>query len=309
MKKFGIAIHGGAGTIKKSTMTSFNETQYTTELQHALIAGYTILEKGGTAIDAVENAVRLLEDCPLFNAGRGSVFTSDGSHEMDASIMCGATLNAGAVAGVRGVRNPVLLARQVMDKSEYVFLCGNGAAQFGREQGVVFEDDKYFYTDNRYRQWSALKESDHALLDHDSDKKFGTVGAVATDSYGNVAAATSTGGLTNKRYGRLGDSAVIGAGNYANNKTCAVSCTGYGEYFIRSVVAYDVASLMEYRQLSLREACQVALERLSTIGGEGGFIAADGNGNLELVFNTEGMYRAYASSDETVGIKVSIFRD
>lgn len=309
MKKFGIAIHGGAGTIKKSTMTSFNETQYTTELQHALLSGYKILAKGGSALDAVELAVRVLEDCPLFNAGKGSVFTHDGSHEMDASIMCGATRHAGAVAGVRGVRNPVQLARQVMDCSEYVFLCGRGAEDFAREQGLTFEDDKYFYTENRYRQWQALKESDQAVLDHDSDKKFGTVGAVATDQFGNVAAATSTGGLTNKRYGRLGDSAVIGAGNYASNHTCAVSCTGYGEYFIRAVVGYDVAALMEYKGLSLHDACKVVLDKLTSIGGEGGFIAADAQGNLELVFNTEGMYRAYASSDENLGIKVDIFRN
>jgi L-asparaginase / beta-aspartyl-peptidase len=307
MKKIGIAVHGGAGTIKKSTMTSFDEKKYVKELEHALTKGYAVLEKGGSALDAVELAVIALEDCPLFNAGRGSVFTNKGSHEMDASIMCGATLHAGAVAAVKGIRNPVQLARKVMEESKYVLLSGEGAAEFGRLQQLSFEEDAYFFTENRYNQWQSLMHEDKALLDHDGDKKFGTVGAVAVDLKGNVAAATSTGGLTNKKFGRLGDSAIIGSGNYANNNTCAVSCTGYGEYFIRAVVAYDISCLMEYKGLSLREAAQITLSKLTRIGGEGGLIAIDANANIALVFNTEGMYRGYMSSVNP-GIYVDIYR-
>ncbi len=290
-------------------MTSFDETKYITELNHAIIKGYTILKGGGSALDAVEYAVRILEDCPLFNAGKGSVFTHEGTHEMDASIMCGDTLNAGAVAAVKGIRNPVQLARKVMEESGYVLLCGSGAERFGKSAALPFENEKYFFTDNRFNQWQALKNSEHAVLDHDGGKKFGTVGAVALDQNGNVAAATSTGGLTNKKFGRLGDSVVIGAGNYANNKTCAVSCTGYGEYFIRSVVAYDISCLMEYGGLSLKDACARVIDKLTDFGGEGGFIAIDKLGNIELLFNTEGMYRGYASSDKSSGIQVDIYRN
>jgi L-asparaginase / beta-aspartyl-peptidase len=308
-KKFGIAIHGGAGTIKKSTMTSFDETKYLMELQHAVIKGYTVLQQGGSSLEAVEQTVRMLEDCPLFNAGKGSVFTHEGSHEMDASIMCGRSLKAGAVAAVKGIRNAVQLARTVMDNSDYVLLSGQGAEDFGRAKKLPFEEDTYFYSENRYNQWQALKHQEKAVLDHDGAKKFGTVGAVALDLEGNLAAATSTGGLTNKRYGRLGDSAIIGAGNYANNKTCAVSCTGYGEYFLRSVVAYDISCLMEYKYLTLKEACAVVLDKLGKTGGEGGFVAIDWAGNIELVFNTEGMYRGYGSPDSENGIQVAIYRE
>ncbi|HMR86584.1 MAG TPA: isoaspartyl peptidase/L-asparaginase, partial [Saprospiraceae bacterium] len=245
------------------------------------------------------------EDSPLFNAGRGSVFTATGSHEMDASIMEGHTLKAGAVSLLKGIKNPILLARDVMEKSEHVFLAGEGARQFALELGYTFEDDTYFYDDLRYQQWQEIKDSDHFQLDHSlkKDSKFGTVGAVACDAFGNLAAATSTGGMTNKKWGRVGDSPMIGAGNYANNATCAVSCTGSGEYFIRGVVAYDVSCLMEYKGLNVVEAAaEVIHHRILKIGGDGGLIAVDKNGNVTLPFNTEGMYRGYRKSNNEKGI-------
>ncbi|MCL4103755.1 UNVERIFIED_CONTAM: hypothetical protein GTU68_029072 [Idotea baltica] len=275
-------------------MTPEKEAAYTQALETALQAGYSALEKGLTAMDAVEVAVMELENCPLFNAGRGSVFTSAGTHEMDASIMDGSNLEAGAVSLVTGVQNPIALARVVMLHSGHVFLSGAGAEEFARSKNCPFQDEAWFHDEFRYQQWQAVKGTDGFQLDHNVtvDHKFGTVGAVALDQHGNIAAATSTGGMTNKRFGRVGDSPMIGSGTYANNATCAVSCTGSGEYFIRGVVAYDVSCLMEYKGLSLDAACrEVVHERLPKINGDGGLIAVDAQGNMSLVFNTEGMYR------------------
>lgn len=289
---FSIAIHGGAGTILRSTMTADLQLQYETGLQQALDKGYKILEGGGSSLDAVEAAVMMLEDFPLFNAGKGAVFNNIGKHEMDASIMFGKGLEAGAVCGVGNIKNPVQLARAVMEHSGHVLLSGQGAEIFARQQNIPFEDDAYFYTEQRYKQWQEALKEDKVQMDH-SDKKFGTVGAIALDKNGNLAAATSTGGMTNKKFGRVGDSPVIGAGTYANNNTCAVSCTGHGELFMRSVVAYDISCLVEYKGLSLKEACDlVVYDKLVKIGGEGGLIAIDKQGNIEMPFNSEGMYRA-----------------
>jgi L-asparaginase / beta-aspartyl-peptidase len=296
--KYTLAIHGGAGTITRSQMSENQEIAYSKALADALRAGEAILKKGGKSLDAVEQAVRSLEDNPLFNAGRGSVFAHSGKHEMEASIMDGSNLNAGSVASIKNVRNPISLSRLVMDKSGYVFMCASGAEEFGRKQKVQFEEDDYFFTEHRFAQLMEIRDSEKVLIDHSSEQKFGTVGAVALDIHGNLAAATSTGGLTNKRYGRLGDSSVIGSGTYANNATCAISCTGYGEYFLRAVVAHDVSCLMEYKGLSLSEACQIVVnKKLVEMGGEGGLIAVDAKGNIELVFNSEGMYRGMASSE------------
>lgn len=294
MKNMGIAIHGGAGTLLKADMTPEMEEQYQTVLQQALDAGYDLLEKGASALDAVEAAVIVMEDSPLFNAGKGSVFTAEGQHEMDASIMDGHTLEAGAICGVSGVKNPVQLSRLVMERSGHVFLAGVGAEAFAKKEGCEFMPADYFYDQLRYDQWQKVKGTDQYQLDHspNKDHKFGTVGAVALDGSGHIAAATSTGGMTNKRYCRIGDSPVIGAGNYANNATCAVSCTGSGEFFIRGVAAYDVSCLMEYKGLNLEAACQeVVHKRLPAIQGDGGLIAIDTQGNIALEFNTEGMYR------------------
>ena len=304
-KNFTIAIHGGAGTITRASLSAEAEKNYRNHLGIALQAGATALEKGGTATDAVEAAVRSLEDCPLFNAGKGSVFTNTGTHEMDASIMDGRTLGAGAVAGITGVRNPISLARLVMDKSDHVLLAGSGAEEFGRNQHVPFESPEYFHNDLRYQQWQEVKDEDTYHLDHRDEKKFGTVGAVACDVHGNLAAATSTGGMTNKRFGRIGDSPVIGSGTYANNKTCAISCTGHGEYFLRAVVAYDISCLMEYKGLSLTEACeQVVNDKLVKFGGEGGLIAVDTLGNICLPFNSEGMYRGWKNGNDEAQVAI-----
>lgn len=301
-----LAIHGGAGTILRSSMTAELQKQYEQGLHDALQAGYSVLQGGGSAVDAVQAAVVSLEDFPMFNAGRGSVFNNAGGHEMDASIMDGKNIVAGAVSGIRNVKNPVLLARTIMDKSEHVLLCGQGAEQFAKQQGLQFEDDTYFYVQHRYEQWQQALKEDSISLDH-NDKKFGTVGAVALDENGNLAAATSTGGMTNKKFGRMGDSPIIGAGTYANNNTCAISCTGHGELFIRAVVAYDISCLMEYKGLSLREACDVVVhDKLVKIQGEGGLVALDKHGNIELPFNSEGMYRGYATETER---KVMIYKD
>ena len=299
MNTISMVIHGGAGTLVKGMMTPELESAYKQALKLALDAGYRILEQGGTAIVAVEKAVMILEDSPLFNAGKGSVFTANESHEMDASIMDGKTLNAGAVSLINGIKNPVQLARDVMEKSEHVFLAGDGAKQFAKELDYKTESDSYFYDDFRHKQWLEIKDTDGFQLDHSSkkDSKFGTVGAAACDHNGDIAAATSTGGMTNKKWGRVGDSPMIGSGNYANNKTCAVSCTGSGEFFIRGVVAYDVACLMEHKGMSLKEATdEVIHKRILEIKGDGGLIAVDSNGNMAMPFNTEGMYRACKSS-------------
>ena len=300
MKTFSIAIHGGAGTLVKGMMTPTLEAAYKSALQLALTEGYKVLENDGNAVEAVEVAVKFLEDSHLFNAGKGSVFTAAGTHEMDASIMDGKTLEAGAVSLITGIKNPVALAKDVMEKSEHVFLAGDGAMQFAKQLDYEAKDASYFYDEFRHNQWLEIKDTDSFQLDHATkkDSKFGTVGAVACDKDGNIAAATSTGGMTNKKWGRVGDSPMIGSGNYANNKTCAVSCTGSGEFFIRAVVAYDVSCLMEYKGLSLEEASQeVVHKRLPKIKGDGGLIAVDTNGNIAMPFNTEGMYRASKSSN------------
>ena len=300
MKTYAIAIHGGAGTLVKGLMTAELEAQYRQALMDTLNTVYKILSDGGSAIDAVEKAVKLLEDIPLFNAGKGSVFNSIGTHEMDAAIMDGKTLKAGAVSLVTGIKNPITLARDVMDKTDHVFLAGEGAMKFAKNNGHQIEDEEYFYTEFRYQQWQSIKGSNSFQLDHSvkKEEKFGTVGAVACDQNGNVAAATSTGGMTNNKWGRVGDSPMIGAGNYANNKTCAVSCTGSGEFFIRGVVAYDVSCLMEHKGLTLKEATsEVIHKRILEINGDGGLIAVDAKGQIAMSFNTEGMYRACISSE------------
>ena len=311
MNKYAIAIHGGAGTILKSTMTPEKEKAYLDGLKNAIEAGETILKNGGSSIDAVEKAIRSLEDNPLFNAGKGAVFSNAGKNEMDASIMNGADLSAGAVAGISNVKNPISLAKGIMQKSEHVFLAGNGAIEFAKLIGSEFEEDAYFFEQMRFDQLQQAKQSDGVFLDHTTDKfengekKFGTVGAVALDIHGNLAAGTSTGGMTNKKFGRVGDSPIIGAGTYANNETCAISCTGHGEFFIRSVVAHDISCLIEYKGLSLKEACDfVVMDKLVKIGGEGGLIAIDKNGNIEMPFNSEGMYRAKKSEDGALFIKI-----
>jgi len=306
---FGIAVHGGAGTILRSLMTPEKEALYIKGLQEAIDAGHKILISGGSSVDAVEAAVMVLENFPLFNAGKGAVFTNKGTHEMDASIMDGKTLEAGAVSGISNVQNPVALARVIKDKSGHVFLCGSEAETFAKLMQLPFQPDDYFYEEGRYKQWQEVKDSDGYQLDHTVNsgegKKFGTVGAVALDLHGNIAAATSTGGMTNKRFGRVGDSPMIGAGTYANNHTCAVSCTGHGEYFIRAVVAYDISCLMEYKGYTLKQACDyVVKDKLVKFGGEGGLIAIDISGNIELPFNSEGMYRAYKKGNTDAVIKI-----
>ncbi|QEC69045.1 isoaspartyl peptidase/L-asparaginase [Panacibacter ginsenosidivorans] len=311
-KKFALAIHGGAGTILKAEMTPALETAYTQGLREALHGGYAVLQQGGSSIDAVSAAVILLEDNILFNAGRGAVFTKKGLHEMDAAIMEGEYLSAGAVTGVRNVRNPITLATAVMRNSDHVFLSGEGANDFAAQQGIKLEPDEYFFSQFRYDQWIAIRDSDAYALDHSNDegerfmkdKKFGTVGAVACDMFGNIAAATSTGGMTNKKYGRVGDTPIIGSGTYANNNTCAISCTGHGELFIRAVAAYDVSCLMEYKGLSLHDAMQIVVqEKLVKIGGEGGMIGVDAQGNIAMLFNSAGMYRA-AKNDGSEAIAI-----
>lgn len=303
-----IAIHGGAGTILRSAMNPEMEASYHAALRSALMAGYSMLSAGGTAIDAVSAAVVNLEDCPLFNAGRGAVFTHEAKHELDAAIMHGKDRAAGAIAGVTGVRNPVLLARAVMEHSDHVMLAGAGAEQFAREHGFTFENETYFFTRQRFDQLQDALREGSVLLDHRDDKKFGTVGAVALDSAGNLAAATSTGGMTNKRFGRIGDTPLIGAGTWADNNTCAISCTGHGEFFIRAVAGYDVACLMEYKGFSLREACdEVVLRKLKNAGGEGGLVALDRNGLPALVFNSEGMYRGWQTAPDAP--ITAIYRD
>ncbi len=309
-RKISLAIHGGAGTLLKGMMTPEKETEYRNALQQALETGYRLLESGGSALDATEITVKLLEDSPLFNAGKGSVFTSEGKHEMDASIMDGKSLKAGAVALVYGIRNPVSLARAVMDSTEHVFLAGEGAMKFAREMGFREEEEAYFFDSFRYEQWQEIRDSDTFQLDHSikKDSKFGTVGAVACDINGNLAAATSTGGMTNKRYGRIGDSPLIGSGNYANNLSCAVSCTGSGEYFIRGVVAYDLSALIEHKGMSLEEAAaEVVHKRMPELGGDGGLIAVDNTGTIAMPFNTEGMYRA--AMDSTGLLEIAIYKD
>src|SRR5437773_2293928 len=312
-KKIGLAIHGGAGTIERSKITPEKEREYRGGLERALSAGYEILNRGGSSLDATEAAVRVLEDDPHFNAGRGSVFTSAGTNEMDASIMDGKTVRAGAVGSVKHIKNPIGLARLVMEKSPHVMLDCAGAEAFAKTNGIDLVDQKYFFTKER---WDALQKMKAAekhrtsgvgkipvITDQD---RHGTVGAVALDRDGNLAAATSTGGTTNKLPGRIGDTPVIGAGTYANNQTCAVSCTGDGEYFIRAAAAHEVSALMKYRDMTLQDAAQTALDSVKQLGGTGGLIAIDRNGDIALPFNTNGMYRGYV--DPNGKFVVEIYR-
>ncbi len=324
--RLGFVIHGGAGVITRGSLTPEREKEYRAKLEEALLAGYKALQAGKPGLDAVEIAIRMLEDSPLFNAGKGAVFTNDGKNELDASIMDGKTLAAGAVAGLRHVKNPITLARAVMEKSEHVMMVGEGAEKFAREQKIEIVDEKYFWTQPR---WDALQKilkeekeksekekgksqnstadpknsSNAAIRDPHSafempQNKFGTVGAVALDRNGDLSAGTSTGGMTNKKYGRVGDAPIIGAGTYANNQTCAVSATGWGEYFIRLGVARDISSIMEYQALTVQAAAdRVIKQKLQKLGGDGGIIAIDKFGNIGISFNSEGMYRAYINSE------------
>jgi L-asparaginase / beta-aspartyl-peptidase len=286
-----LVIHGGAGTITRANLTQEKEKAYLAKLQEALDSGFAVLEGGGKSVDAVIAAIKILENSPLFNAGKGAVFTHDGRNELDASIMDGSTLMAGAVAGVTTIKNPIIAAHAVMTRSEHVMLVGQGAEMFAEEQGLEIVSPSYFFDSTRYKQLLKLKEN---VSDIGVEKKFGTVGCVALDSHGNLAAGTSTGGMTNKKYGRVGDSPIIGAGTYANNLTCAVSATGWGEYFIRLNVAHDVHALMGYANLSIREAGDsVVLKKLPRLGGDGGIIALDRQGNFTMPFCSEGMYRGY----------------
>ena len=290
---FAIAIHGGAGTITRKNMTPEKESGYRSKLEEALNTGYSILEKGGLSLDAVEATIRIMEDSELFNAGKGAVFTNAGTNELDASIMDGSNLKAGAVAGVKTVKNPISAARKVMDETWHVMLSGDGADLFAKEQNLEIVDPIYFYTQ---RRWDSLKKI--------QSEKHGTVGCVALDKHGNLAAGTSTGGLTNKQWGRIGDSPIIGAGTYANNKTCAVSGTGQGEYFIRGNVAYDISAIMEYENLSVGKAARKVISKLSDLGGEGGVIAMDSHGNISMPFNTAGMYRGFRKSNSPAKILI-----
>ncbi|QCK16366.1 beta-aspartyl-peptidase [Mangrovivirga cuniculi] len=289
-------------------MTSEKEKGYRSALETALKAGEKILEKGGSASDAVTEAVASMEDSELFNAGKGSVFTNNEDHELEASIMDGKTLNAGAICSVKHIKNPIKLSRVIMDDPEFVFLAGEGAEEYAEKKGFSLVSNDYFFSEFRYNQLKSIKNEGSMKLDHDSDKKFGTVGAVAIDKYGTIAGATSTGGLTNKKYGRIGDSPVIGSGVYADNETCAISCTGYGEFFLRAVTAYDIAATMKYKNVSLQKAAdEVIIEKMTRFGGEGGVIGIDSSGNIVFSFNSEGMYRGMVKEGEE--IKTMIYKD
>lgn len=314
--RLGFIIHGGAGTIKRGSMTAEKEKEYRDKLTEVVMAGYKALQDGRSAVDAVEIAIRMMEDSPLFNAGKGAVFTADGRNELDASIMDGKTLKAGGVAGLHHVKNPITLARAVMDKSPHVLMFGDGAEVFAKEQGVELVDEKYFWTQPRWDAIQRIKQQEKEKQEKEKKEKpqpkkvgrlngysekeaqvFGTVGAVALDKDGNIAAGTSTGGMDNKKYGRVGDSPIIGAGTYANNETCGVSATGWGEYFIRVGVAKDISSLMEYRALTIQSAADMTLKKVQKLGGDGGVIAMDKFGDMAISFNSEGMYRAYINSE------------
>ena len=293
---FGVVIHGGSGIVPKKEMTADREAAYRETLSEALSKGYEILRNEGSSLDAIVEAVVILEDSPLFNAGKGAKFTSSGTNELDASIMDGKTLKAGAVAAVKHIKNPICLARLVMEKSQHVMMIGDGAEAFAHEYDVEFVTEDYFYTDSRWKELQGEK---------DTGKQHGTVGAVALDKAGNLASGTSTGGMTNKRFGRVGDSPIIGAGTYANNETCAVSCTGHGEYFMRTVAAYDISALMAYGGMTLTEAAETLVtEKLVNLGGWGGVVAIDKSGQVAMPFNTEGMYRGYAVNDGKIVAKI-----
>ena len=310
--RLGFVIHGGAGVIKKGSLTPEQEKEYRAKLEEAVLAGYKALQAGKTSVEAVETGIRILEDSPLFNAGKGAVFTADGKNELDASIMEGKTLMAGAVAGLHHVKNPISLARAVMEKSPHVMMVGDGAEQFAKEQKIELVDEKYFWTQRRWDELQQIKKSEKGEEGKSEKAKpgvavngysepvaktFGTVGAVALDKFGNLAAGTSTGGMTNKKYGRVGDSPIIGAGTYANNNTCGVSATGWGEYFIRLGVARDISTMMEYRALPVQNAADMAMKKVQALGGDGGVIVMDKWGNIGISFNSEGMYRAYINGE------------
>ncbi|WP_028296728.1 isoaspartyl peptidase/L-asparaginase family protein [Olivibacter sitiensis] len=316
-KRYVMVLHGGAGTILKQNMTPEREEAYTGAMKEALLAGYKLIKEGKSSLDAVEAAIWVLEDNPLFNASKGAVFTHDGRNELDASIMYGKTLEAGAVAGVTTIKHPISGARAVMEKSEHVMMVGAGAELFAKEVGLEIVDPSYFYTQPRYDalQRAIKQDSIKAVLDHDAkqsnrvpfqnrDDKFGTVGCVALDQEGHLAAGTSTGGMTNKKYGRVGDSPIIGAGTYCDDRTVGVSCTGWGEFFIRSVVAKSVSDLMEYKGLGVEEASRLMIEKIGQLGGDGGLVALDRNGQIAMPFNTAGMYRAAITEDGEVEVAI-----
>ncbi len=335
--KLGFMIHGGAGVIKKGSLTPEKEAAYRAKLEEAVTAGYKALQAGKSSVDAVQIAINILEDSPLFNAGKGAVFNADGKNELDASIMDGKTLMAGAVAGVHHVKNPITLARAVMEKSPHVMLVGDGAEVFAKEQNVELVDEKYFFTQERFDALQIIKKEEKEKLSIPAPKietpktdapksvkpeikepyaelmtktqllpenKFGTVGAVALDKNGNIAAGTSTGGMTNKKYGRVGDAPIIGAGTYANNNSCAVSATGWGEYFIRLGVARDICTQIEYRALPIQQAADAVLKKVADLGGDGGVIAMDKFGNMAVSFNSEGMYRAYINGEGKAVVEI-----
>ncbi|MEP6615253.1 MAG: isoaspartyl peptidase/L-asparaginase [Ginsengibacter sp.] len=315
--KLVLVIHGGAGTILKSQMTPGKEAAYTIALQQALQTGYDTLKKGGSALDAVEQAVKFMEDSPLFNAGKGAVFTSEGKNELDAAIMNGEDLKAGSVAGVTTIKNPVTAARAVMEKSNHVMMVSKGAEDFAGKTGLEIVDPSYFFTERAWQNLIKAKQEDSVKRNESKkspgafiqpgnpDRKYGTVGAVALDRYGNLAAATSTGGISNKKYGRVGDSPIIGAGTYANNSTCAISCTGSGEYFIRLVMAKTVSDLVEFKKYSIVKAAnEMIMKILPGIGGDGGLIALDKKGNIAMPFNTPGMYRGFIRNDGLAVVKI-----
>ena len=316
-KKYVMVIHGGAGTILKKNMTPEKEAAYIAVLTQALQAGYAKIKDGKTSLDAVEATIHILENDPHFNAGKGAVFTHDGKNELDAAIMDGKTLMAGAVAGITTVKNPISAARAVMEKSEHVMMVGAGADQFAKDAGLEIVDPKYFWTKERWDglQQAIKDDSTKAVLDHGSKKsellgsknhdyKFGTVGCVALDQAGNLAAGTSTGGMTNKKYGRVGDAPIIGSGTYCNNETAGISCTGWGEFYIRNVVAKTISDLMEYKGLSVTEASKIALDKVGEMGGDGGLIALDKKGNMTMPFNTEGMYRGAITADGKIEVNI-----
>lgn len=303
-EKYAIVIHGGAGVMDKSKMSDELQKEYITTLNKALVKGDKLLRKGHSADEVVVRVINIMEDSPLFNAGKGAVFTHDEKNELDASIMKGDDLNAGAVSGVLDIKNPINAAREVMLHSKHVMLSGKGASEFAKEQGLEMVPNSYFHTERRLKSVKRLKEMQRKRNASDNT---GTVGCAVLDIHGNLCAGTSTGGMTNKRYGRIGDSPIIGAGTYANNKTCAVSCTGHGEYYIRLGFARDISALMEYKNLSVQDACKEEIRKLSELNGTGGVIALDANGNIAMEFNTSGMFRGYLTSE---GIKeVAIFKE
>lgn len=310
---FGIVIHGGAGTILKKNMSDSLEMAYKTKLKEAIFKGHSILKNGGTSLDAVTATINIMENSPLFNAGKGAVFTHEETNELDASIMDGSNLNAGAVAGVKHIKNPINLALAVMNDSPHVLLSGAGAEEFASGQGFTMMDPSYFYTEKRFQSIKKLKQREKDKLNKSvsledpftKNSKFGTVGCVALDKNGNLAAGTSTGGMTNKRWNRIGDSPIIGAGTYANNATCAVSSTGWGEFFIRGMVAHDISAMMEYKGITLQEAAtEVIQNKLPALGGDGGIVAIDKDGNIAMEFNTSGMYRAHMNTKGELTLKI-----